>query len=76
MGSRSPGSTDAPFSGEMERWLAEDKPKTIGSLTDIIGEKSLALVLMLLLFPSALPIPTGGVTHILEFRGTHRRASR
>ena len=66
MGSRVPSPTDAPFSEELERWLAQDTPKTIGSLSDILAEKTHALVLMLLLFPSALPIPTGGVTHLLE----------
>ena len=61
-----PSPSGAPFSVELERWLAQDQPKTIGSLTDVIAEKSLALVVMLLLFPSALPLPTGGVTHLLE----------
>jgi hypothetical protein len=60
------GDDAAPFSSELEQWLEQEGPKTIGSLTDVIEEKSLALVIMLLLFPSALPIPTGGVTHVLE----------
>ena len=54
------------FSGRLESWLEGDDSKTIGALTDLIGEKSFALIIMLLLFPSALPIPTGGITHILE----------
>jgi hypothetical protein len=54
------------FSARLESWLKDDHPKTIGSLTDLIGDKSFALILMLLLFPSAIPVPTGGVTHILE----------
>ena len=57
---------DPRFSSRLESWLEEDKPKTIGALTDLIDEKSFALILMLLLFPSAIPIPTGGVTHVLE----------
>jgi len=57
---------DRRFSSRLESWLEEDKPKTIGALTDLIDEKSFALILMLLLFPSAIPIPTGGVTHVLE----------
>ena len=54
------------FSARLESWLEQDQPKTIGALTDLIDEKSFALILMLLLFPSAIPIPTGGVTHVLE----------
>ena len=57
---------DDRFSHELETWLEQDEPKTIGSLTDVIDEKSFAVVLLLLLIPSALPIPTGGVTHLLE----------
>ncbi len=54
------------FSAQLERWLREAPSRTIGDLVDWIDEKSFALVLMLLLLPSALPIPTGGVTHVLE----------
>jgi hypothetical protein len=54
------------FSDELESWLEQDAPKTIGSLIDRIDEKSFAVVVLLLLIPSALPIPTGGVTHVLE----------
>src|SRR5829696_7636473 len=58
--------TEKRFSARLESWLEQDQPKTIGALTDLIDEKSFALVLMLLLFPSAIPVPTGGVTHVLE----------
>ena len=58
--------TEKRFSARLESWLEQDQPKTIGALTDLIDEKSFALILMLLLFPSAIPIPTGGVTHVLE----------
>ena len=57
---------DGRFSARLEAWLQDDEPKTIGALTDLIDEKSFALVLMFLLLPSAFPIPTGGVTHVLE----------
>jgi hypothetical protein len=33
-------------------------------MADAFGEKSFAVVIMLLLFPSALPIPTGGITDL------------
>ena len=58
--------TNKRFSDRLESWLEGDESKTIGALTDLIDEKSFVLVIMLLLFPSALPIPTGGVTHVLE----------
>jgi hypothetical protein len=58
--------TNKRFSARLESWLEGDESKTIGALTDLIDEKSFALIIMLLLFPSALPIPTGGVTHVLE----------
>jgi hypothetical protein len=57
---------DGRFSDQLESWLERDEPKTIGALTTLMGEKSFALILMLLLFPAAIPIPTGGVTHVLE----------
>jgi hypothetical protein len=58
--------TNKRLSARLESWLEGDESKTIGALTDLIDEKSFALIIMLLLFPSALPIPTGGVTHVLE----------
>jgi hypothetical protein len=42
---------------------------TLGTLTDVLDERGFAVVLMILLIPSALPIPTGGVTHVLEVFG-------
>ena len=57
---------DDRFSDQLESWLEQDGPKTLGSLTDLIDEKSFAVVALLLMIPSALPIPTGGVTHVLE----------
>ena len=55
---------ERPFSQELEDWLESDAPKSLGSMADAFGEKSFAVVIMLLLFPSALPIPTGGITDI------------
>jgi hypothetical protein len=56
----------AVFSDELETWLEGDEPKTLGALNDVFDERSFAVAITLLMFPSALPIPTGGVTHILE----------
>jgi hypothetical protein len=57
---------DDHFSDQLEGWLEQDGPKTVGSLNDLMDEKSFAVVTLLLLIPSALPIPTGGVTHVFE----------
>jgi hypothetical protein len=54
------------LSDELAARLERDEHLTLGSLVDTLGEGSLALVLMLLMTPAALPIPTGGVTHVLE----------
>src|SRR3954467_3392969 len=50
----------------LERWLAGDESKTIGDLIDVFEEKSFAVLFVLLLSIPALPLPTGGVTHVFE----------
>jgi hypothetical protein len=57
---------EAVFSDELDEWLNGDTPKTLGALNDVFDERSFAVAIALLMFPSALPIPTGGVTHVLE----------
>ena len=54
------------LSDELEGWLGGDEPKTIGSLIDVFEEKSFAVLFVLLLAVPALPLPTGGVTHVFE----------
>ena len=53
-------------SDQIERWLASEGEKTLGSLIDVFEEKSFALVFILLLGVPALPLPTGGATHVFE----------
>jgi len=50
----------------LEDWLKGDQPKTVNSLTKVFQEKSFAIVFLVLMFIPALPIPTGGITHIFE----------
>jgi hypothetical protein len=60
---------DAPRTGALSDRIADalgDTDLTLGELTEVLDDGSFALVLMVLLLPSALPIPTGGVTHVLE----------
>ena len=53
-------------SDQLERWLAGGGEKTLGGLIDVFEEKSFALVFVLLLGVPALPLPTGGATHVFE----------
>jgi hypothetical protein len=54
------------LSDQLEGWLRSEQPKTIGSLIDLFEEKSFAVLFVLLLAIPALPLPTGGVTHVFE----------
>lgn len=55
-----------PFSEQLDRWLRSDGTKTIGDLGDVFAEKSFAVTVLLMMLPSALPLPTGGLTQIFE----------
>ncbi len=57
---------DRPFSEQLENWLKDHKPKTLANLEQMFAQKSFAMIILLLMTPSALPIPTGGVTNVLE----------
>ena len=49
---------------ELEAWLGQDGEKTLGSLVEAFGDKSFAILFVLLLGLPALPLPTGGATHL------------
>jgi hypothetical protein len=53
-------------SEQLELWLKVDGDKTLGSLIELFEEKSFAILFVLLLGVPALPLPTGGVTHVFE----------
>ena len=53
-------------SAQLERWLGSEGDKTLGSLIELFQEKSFAIIFVLLLGVPALPLPTGGVTHVFE----------
>jgi hypothetical protein len=61
-----PDSEPEKVSDQLERWLTSDGEKTLGSLIDLFEEKSFAIVFVLLLGVPALPLPTGGATHVFE----------
>jgi hypothetical protein len=61
-----PPQAEDRFSDELERWLSSDADKTLGGLIDLFGQRSFALMFVLLLGVPALPLPTGGATHLFE----------
>jgi hypothetical protein len=62
----SPPPASVPVSDELEHWLEGDHPKTLGNLVALFGPRSFAVVFVLLMALPALPLPTGGATHVLE----------
>jgi hypothetical protein len=58
--------TRQPFSRQLHEWLMSDKPKTLQGLIDHFAEKSYAVLFVALMAIPALPLPTGGVTHVFE----------
>jgi hypothetical protein len=62
-----PATQPARLSDELEQWLNDEaSEKTLGGLVDAFGEKSFAILFVLLLGVPALPVPTGGATHVFE----------
>ncbi len=54
------------FSDQLESWLKGKQPKTLETLISRFEDKSFAVVMLLLMLLPALPIPTGGITHVFE----------
>jgi hypothetical protein len=62
-----PATQAVRLSDELEQWLHDEaSEKTLGSLVETFGEKSFAILFVLLLGVPALPVPTGGATHVFE----------
>jgi hypothetical protein len=61
-----PQAVEEKVSERLERWLESDQPKTLGGLVDVFDEGSFAIVFVLLMAVPALPLPTGGATHVFE----------
>jgi hypothetical protein len=59
-------STNTAFSDQLEGWLQSEEPKTLGALGLVFREKSFAVTILFLMFVPALPLPTGGITHVFE----------
>ena len=54
------------LSQTLSEWLSSKQPRTLGGLIEVFKEKSFAVLFLLLMILPALPIPTGGITHIFE----------
>jgi hypothetical protein len=52
------------FSDELNDWLKSKKPKTLAGINEVFGEKSFAIIFFILMLFPALPLPTGGASHI------------
>ena len=58
--------TQEKVSDALQGWLEGESDKTLGSLVELFGEKSFAILFVFLLGVPALPLPTGGATHVFE----------
>jgi hypothetical protein len=58
--------TQPKVSDALQGWLEGETDKTLGSLVEVFGEKSFAILFVVLLGVPALPLPTGGATHVFE----------
>ena len=54
------------LSDEIEAWLKSPGHKRLGDLVEVFGKRSFAIAFVILLGVPALPLPTGGVTHVFE----------
>ncbi len=54
------------FSDQLEAWLKGKQRKTLASLDAVFQDKSFAIMFLVLMVFPALPLPTGGITHIFE----------
>ncbi|MDP9131122.1 MAG: exopolysaccharide biosynthesis protein [Candidatus Binatota bacterium] len=65
--SKHPGATGSTlFSEDLQSWLKTGRDKTLAGLIAVFAEKSFAIMFVLLMALPALPLPTGGVTHVTE----------
>jgi hypothetical protein len=54
------------LSDQLEAWLRNEDDKSLGGLIATFKDKSFAILFVLLLGVPALPLPTGGATHVME----------
>ncbi len=54
------------FSDQLEKWLKAKQRQTLAGLDEVFQDKSFAITFLVLMIFPALPLPTGGVTHVFE----------
>jgi len=54
------------FSVTLDKWLKGDTDKTVSGLSSVFAEKAFAITFLVLMSIPALPLPTGGLTHVFE----------
>ena len=54
------------LSDRLDAWLARPGEKSLGAIVDAFGPQSFALLFLILMAFPALPLPTGGISHVLE----------
>ncbi len=54
------------LSDQLEAWMVSDRHKTVEDLVETFGPSSFAVLFVVLMAFPALPLPTGGVSHVLE----------
>ena len=59
-------SESEPLSDRLQGWLEGDGVKSLGALVQTFGPQSFAILFLVLMAFPALPLPTGGVSHVLE----------
>jgi hypothetical protein len=55
-----------PLSDRLKAWLEADGTKSLGALVTTFGPQSFAILFVVLMAFPALPLPTGGLSHVLE----------
>jgi len=60
------GDTSPLLSDKLEQWFGRDEDRTIGELIETFGSGSFAVAFVVLMAFPALPLPTGGISHVLE----------
>ena len=54
------------LSDQLEAWLGSGRRKTVGDLVETFGSGSFAVLFVILMAFPSLPLPTGGISHVLE----------
>ena len=63
---RAPDAAPERVGAELDGWLRAEPAPTLGALVAVFAHRSFAITFVLLLGVPALPLPTGGATHLLE----------